>query len=293
MANEIFQSLTADSTIVQLLATIFIISFIGSLIGGITGLGGGMIIKPMFSTILLMTSTIGTVVSKFISTSVVFSMSAKSVNYYQKQNVKFDYKLGFMLGFGIIVGIYAVHLVPRVGFALESLLQGILYFLVFLVVLLRDKYVKLNYRHNVVIVILIGIIIGFLASFFGIGGGAIKMPFFIVFFAMTVKEAAIYSFFASLVSEPVKLFQYGRDIIVQDQSLEALKITGIVSIVVVIAAIIGGTLGVRIQHKSNEKFVAIMFNIVILYFAFESTLTGAFMLLGWSDSPISIFNIFL
>lgn len=289
MYNQIFGVVNSDTSAFMIISNIFIICFIGSFVGAITGLGGGMIIKPMFGSALQMTSHIGNLVAKFMSTSVVFTMSSKSSWYYKKQKVSFDYKLGMVLGIGIIAGILAVMLVGNILFALEILLQGILYFIVFLVVLFRDKYPKCNYRNNVVVILLIGFVIGFLSSFFGIGGGAIKIPFFIVFFSMSVKEAAIYSFFASMISEPVKLFQYGFDIF--EFNPMVIKIALLGALVAGVAAIIGGSIGVKIQNKASEKFIANFFNVVIVYFAFESVVNGILLMNHIIVTPLSIFQI--
>ncbi|MGL5328985.1 MAG: sulfite exporter TauE/SafE family protein [Peptostreptococcaceae bacterium] len=281
-------------SIPMIFAAIFLISFFGAFIGGITGLGGGMLIKPMLGNILYMSATkISLYISKFISTTVVFSMSAKSANMYRKSGFEYNLQLFMYISIGLILGIFSVDFLPfNIPGDIEVLLQGILYVLVFISVLLRDKYPKLNFTNNHSMTILIGFLIGFLSSFFGIGGGAIKVPFFLIFFSFTMKEAAIYSFLVGLVTEPLKLVQYGFHINnFTNIGPEALKISILLGLISVPAAILGATFGVSIQKKASDKFVANSFNAVIIYFAIISIASGISMING--NGPLSIFTILL
>ncbi len=284
---------------------IFGIAFFGAFIGGITGLGGGMLIKPMLGSMLGMAAnTLSLYISKFISTGVVFSMSAKSASIYRKSGFEYSIYIFKFLAIGLVVGILSVNIIPTPSGALEILLQGILYFLVFLSVLLRNKYPRLQFKDKPLGIILVGFAIGFLSAFFGIGGGAIKVPFFLIFFSMTMKEAAIYSFLAAMVTEPVKLVQYGfhiyseqAHIAVENAKVAALSpftavmIAVVFGIICIPAAILGAKYGVAIQQKASDEFVAKMFNIVIVYFAIISFLSGVLWMSGVVDGPISIFGL--
>jgi len=53
--------------------------------------------------------------------------------------------------------------------------------------------------------IFVGALMGFISGMFGVGGGAIKLPFVLVFFGVTVKQAAMYSLILGLVSSPIKM----------------------------------------------------------------------------------------
>lgn len=271
---------------------IFIIAFVASFIAGLTGLGGGLVVKPMLNSILKLTSTIGVFVSKFITTSIVFSMATKSVLFYQQQKTKIDYKLGFLLTFGIFIGVYIIGKTNPVPFAIEAFLQGILCLVIFLTVFFRDKYPKFKFRNNKLVVILVGIFIGVISTFFGIGGGGLKVAAFVMFFSMTVKEAAIYSFLTSVITEPAKIILYGKEIADLDQSLLALKLTSLLTIIAIIGSVLGASIGVRIQKRSSEKFVAHAFSAVVLYFAIELLTTGILMYFDIIEQPISIFLIF-
>ncbi len=289
------QLIPAASQMPAVLAIVLVmlIAFFGAFIGGMTGLGGGMLIKPILGNALAMaTSTLSLYASKFISTSVVFSMSGKSALIYKKEGFEYNMKLFIYMGIGLIIGILSVDFLPfDVSGGMEVFLQGCLYILVFLSVLLREKYPKLNYIDNKGMTVLVGFVIGFLSSFFGIGGGAIKVPFFLIFFSMTMKEAAVYSFLVSLVTEPLKLIQYGTHIYHLPDASGALPMIVLLSVLCIPSAIIGATLGVGIQKKSSDKFVATAFNSVIMYFAIISLVSGWSMING--NGPVSLFSLFM
>lgn len=304
-----------DLGIVILAIIVFAIAFFGAYIGGITGLGGGMLIKPMLGSMLGMAvNSLALYISKFISTGVVFSMSAKSASMYRKSGFEYSMQIFKYLAIGLVVGILSVNLIPTPEGGMELFLQGILYFLVFLSVLLRDKYPRLQLKDKPLAIVGVGFMIGFLSAFFGIGGGAIKVPFFLIFFAMTMKEAAIYSFLAAMVTEPVKLIQYSFHIntaqseivntALSNNVLSASEVAALnphlglyvaifFAVICIPAAILGAMFGVRIQQKSTDKFVANMFNAVIVYFATISLLSGILMLNGTIDTPLSIFQLFM
>ncbi|MGL5330471.1 MAG: hypothetical protein ACRDD7_14465, partial [Peptostreptococcaceae bacterium] len=125
--------ISQNMSIILIIGSIFLISFFGAFIGGITGLGGGMLIKPMLGNILYMSATkLSLYVSKFISTTVVFSMSAKSANMYRKSGFEYNLKLFVYISIGLVLGILSVDLLPiDIPGDIEILLQGILYVLVF------------------------------------------------------------------------------------------------------------------------------------------------------------------
>lgn len=303
-----------DLSLIVIAVIVFAIAFFGAFIGGITGLGGGMLIKPMLGSMLGMAvNAISLYVSKFISTTVVFSMSIKSTTIYRKTGFEYSMKIFKFLAIGLVTGILSVNLIKTPDGALEVLLQGILYFLVFLSVLLRDKYPRLHFHDKPFAIVCVGFVIGFLSAFFGIGGGAIKVPFFLIFFAMTMKEAAIYSFLAALVTEPVKLIQYAFHInaaqsefvteAVNSNLIDAttqasinphlaLYIAFVFGLLCVPAAILGAKYGVKIQQRSSDSFVANTFNIVIVYFALISLVSGILMMSGKIEAPLSIFQLF-
>lgn len=79
---------------------LFIICFASSVIGAITGIGGGVIIKPVTDALRI----IPVDALSFLSGCTVLAMSAVSVVRRRKQNIRFDFKLNIALSIGAAVG---------------------------------------------------------------------------------------------------------------------------------------------------------------------------------------------
>lgn len=291
MQEQIF-NVPFDIGMMGIVLCILLIAFIGSFIGGVTGLGGGMIIKPMLDSVLGMASTtIGLYISKFISTSIVLSMSLNATRIGTKNGFTFSKKVFFNLAIGLVVGSLLIEFISReLEPGIEILSQGILYFTVFILVLLRNHYPHFKMQKSIVLTICVGIIIGFISAFFGIGGSAIKIPLFIICFSMSMKEAVIFSFLSSLVTEPIKLLQYGSHI--SEFGGDYLLFAVVIAILCIPVALIGSILGLSIQNRSSNEFVANCFNGVIIYFAITSTYSGIMMITGKSEIPFSIIQLF-
>lgn len=92
------------------------------------------------------------------------------------------------------------------GREIVNLSYGIFMFLVFFLILFKDKLGKYeNTQNSKTIMICIGVLIGFMSGFFGVAGGAIKIVLILMFFGTTVKQATLYSLILALISAPIKL----------------------------------------------------------------------------------------
>ena len=180
--------------------------------GAYVGLGGGVIIKPLLD--LIGKDPISIV--NFYSACAVFSMSISSTIKHIKSKTKIDFKLIVSLSAGAVIGgilgsrlfDYLLTLFDNSKLkSLQGLILGIL--LVASVVYINLKNAKSFKVKNPICIILVGLSLGFIASFLGVGGGPINVAFLALFFSMTVKEAAVYSvgtIFFSQLSKLITLF---------------------------------------------------------------------------------------
>ncbi len=269
---------------------IFIISLIGTTIGGAANIGGSIFMKPMYYSGLQMDATqLSMFSAKFIATFMTLGLSAKTVRVRLKQGFEYDKKFFILTSFGILLGIFAVSMIPyEIESDLELFLQGLLYILVVFYMFNRDKFPKYNLQKNYTVVLIVGITIGFVSSFFAVGGASVKIPLFIILYSMSVKEAGIYTFLTMLVHEPIKLFQYGYEIVHYDTTGSALMLVMLISLVVVPAAFIGSSIGAKIQNKSSDKMVGYYYTSIFVYTSITLTLSGALLMLGVIDTQISI-----
>ena len=170
----------------MLFTIFFFICFFSSVIGAICGIGGGVIIKPVLDAFhVLDVATIS-----FLSGCTVLSMTTYSV-FKSKQSRKshIEQKTGFPLALGAAAGgllgkwLFSFILslssdIDKVG-AVQSTCLLIVTIVTFFYTVHKSKIKTLQIT-SPVICILIGIFLGILSSFLGIGGGPINL--FVLFY---------------------------------------------------------------------------------------------------------------
>lgn len=240
---------------------VFIVCLIASTIGGICGVGGGVVIKPLLDATGIMTvSTLS-----FLSGLTVLAMSIVNIWNNRKSRV-IDVKRSMPLGIGAALGgiagkqifhglklvVNSEHLVGLV----QSFLLGILVLGTLIYVCNKDNIYTRNVKHPT-LCMLIGMVLGVLSSFLGIGGGPMNLMVLYYFFSMDTMQAAINSimiillsqftsFSATLISGALPVFDWG------------------VLIAMVIAGIIGGFISAKLQNKLSSKIVDRLFVILMI-----------------------------
>ena len=187
---------------------IILVCFFSSVVGAICGIGGGVIIKPVLDAVGIMAVT----TVSFLSGCTVLSMSVVSLykNLRKKADFPFDKVFATVLALVSVVGgltgkeLYQSvieHLSDssRVGAVQAGILTlitlGTLIYTVF-----KKKIPTKNIRNKAVIFI-IGIVLGMMSSFLGIGGGPINLVVLFYFFSMETKQAALNSIYVIMFSQ--------------------------------------------------------------------------------------------
>ena len=237
-----------------------IIIIFATFMGAFVGLGGGVIIKPLLDLI----GKDSVAVVNFISTCAVFSMSISSTVKHIRSKTKIDFKLIISLSVGAVIGgilgskLFDYLLGIFNNNMLKSLQGCIL--LVISVIYINIKNAKSFKITNPICIAVVGLTLGFIASFLGVGGGPINVAFVVLFFSMTVKEAAIYSVGTIFFSQLSKLITLGVTHTVPKCSILTLAVA-------VICAVAGGILGAKMNKKGNEKVIKTIFTIVVALIA--------------------------
>lgn len=104
--------------------------------------------------------------------------------------------------------------------------------------------------------LIVGLVLGFIASFLGVGGGPINVAFLVLFFSMSVKESAVYSVGIIFFSQLSKLITTAVSHTVPQVDLTAI-------IAAIACAVLGGLLGVKANKKFDEKIIKTVFTIVV------------------------------
>lgn len=236
---------------------IFAVCLCASTIGGICGIGGGVIIKPVLDALGLMSVS----AISFLSGISAMMMAAISV-FRQRKLHLVEVRTGSLLAVGSIVGGiagYSLFQAIRAATqqdALVGMVQAILLGLVTLLTLVYSAFLRSRLRSYEVkapaACIAIGCLMGLLSSFLGIGGGPINLAILYFAFSMTTKKAAANSLYIILCSQLANLVTY--------------LVRGTVPafpwpyLLIMAAGFLGGMLGTRINRRISEKTTERLFS---------------------------------
>ena len=186
-----------------------LVSLLASVAGAICGIGGGVIIKPTLDLFHL--DTVATV--SFLSGCTVLAMSSYSVGRSMiAKDSKVDLKLGTPLGIGAAVGgILGKELFGIVSARFAETAGAVQAGCLFLITLgtllytLRKSRIHTHKIFKTWLCLLIGLVLGVMSSFLGIGGGPINLVVLYFFFSMDTKTAAQNSLYIILISQITSL----------------------------------------------------------------------------------------
>jgi len=246
---------------------VFAICLISCIVGGICGIGGGVIIKPVLDAMGIMSVS----AISFLSGLTVMSMSA--VNLYKQRKGKLvEIKTGSLLAFGAVVGgivgnsLFQALKAATGQDALVGMVQAIVLALVTLATLVYSAYLRSrvpSYQvQNPAAIVVIGLVMGVLSAFLGIGGGPINLAILYFAFSMPTKKAAansLYIIFFSQLSSFITTCIKGK---VPDVELVYL-------VLMVSSGIIGGLIGSKINKKisaatTDKLFSGLMVLIIFI-----------------------------
>lgn len=240
----------------------FAVSILSSIAGSICGIGGGVIIKPVLdATGIMSVSAIS-----FLSGCTVLAMSVVSVyKNVRSKAAKLDLRIATGLAVGAAVGgvlgkTMFQSLKEAVGNeAVVGMTQALVLIAVTLGTLIYTVYkqrIRTKTYTQIWLCVVIGILLGVMSSFLGIGGGPINLVVLAYFFSMSTKEAALSSLYIIMFSQITSLIQTcatGSIPKVSAAYLAAMEVGGI----------LGGTLGSKVNKKISEEgvnklFIALM-----------------------------------
>lgn len=236
----------------------FLVSFLASIVGAICGIGGGVVIKPVLDMLGLESVT----TISFLSGCTVLSMSCYSVT---RSLVKGDSGVALRTGtplaigaaLGGLAGKQLFDLVKslfenqgRVG-AVQAACLGVIT-LGTLVYTVNKSRVVTHKIDSAAVCVVIGLALGMMSSFLGIGGGPINLVVLYFFFSMDTKTAASNSLYIILFS--------------QLASLLSTLLTGTVPafrwpvlLVMVCGGVGGGVVGRLLNRRMDNRLVERLF----------------------------------
>ena len=235
-----------------------LVALLACLLGSMTGMGGGVIMKPVMdmlgdfdaATIGVLSSITVLAMSTFSSVKQLFSPN------------QFPWKRVVMLGLGSVAGGYLGQVLFELlqnsvdsdrGIKLvQNIVLAVMIAIIFYYMLRKEKINGLKLTRSIWFVCT-GIALGLFSSFLGIGGGPINVAALSFLFGFDVKNAVMGSlvtiFFAQISKLTTILFTTGF----QCYNLSVLPF-------MMIAAIVGALLGGIINKRIHDHATVILFN---------------------------------
>ena len=243
--------------------------FFATMCGSSAGVGGGVVIKPMFD---LLTHD-PTFLINFYSSSAIFTMAVISVIKQHRNGFQFKFKMLSIIGLGSIIGGFigqkilrfsAIYMIPKDLRILQSICLTI-----FLAVVLTYSLIKNKLPHfkveNLLVTFIIGLLLGTMSVFLGIGGGSLNVAIMMILFSYDMKSAAVYSVGIIVFSQGTKLLMTAFNVV---KGSALLHIDPVVFILVIVSAILGAFTGTFLNKRLSNKYLSLIYNSVLIVLIF-------------------------
>ncbi|MDD3336730.1 MAG: sulfite exporter TauE/SafE family protein [Eubacteriales bacterium] len=247
------------------IAVCLIVCVLSTMLGAISGIGGGVLIKPMLD---LTIPDLGMPVISLLSSCAVLSMSLFSVgkNYLQKNPQVLKLNVGIPLAIGSTVGgVLGKLLFNEISKALaadvlvKSVQNGLLFLLMSIVLInaLRKNDEKALRERPAGMGLTVGLVLGLLSAFLGIGGGPLNMLALTGIYCMLHKEAALYSLFIIIFSQTAGI----ATALISGGSLPAFPLL----MTACLSGILGGMIGRSLSKRMSNQAVKTLYNVAIAF----------------------------
>lgn len=238
----------------------FLITLVSSCLGVMSGLGGGMIIKPL----LAFTHEYSAFTINFLSiTTIIFMSTVSTAKNFQNKELKWEHSFIWIISGAVIGGIigslgfeYLVYASPNddVVQSIQSFLKIVITF-VFGIILQR---MNITYQMKATgkNLLFSGIFAGIISSFLAIGGGLVNIFIFTKLLKFKMKDAINISLLTIIFSQLISLVIL---------SFSGEKITASFGVILImwLGAYVGVVLGGRILGKLSDKEAAMSYQIIV------------------------------
>ena len=247
-----------------MIVVFFAVSLLASIVGSICGIGGGVIIKPVLDAMNVMSVSC----ISFLSGCTVLTMSVVSVYKNMRAGKKLNLRIATLLAVGAAVGGVAGKMMFQAVKAsvgnenFVGMVQAIVLIGVTFVYTIFKKKIHTLTLNNAAVCVIVGLVLGIMSSFLGIGGGPINLMVLGFLFSMSTKESALASLYIIVFSQVTSLVQT-----VVTGTIPPVQLSYLV--LMVIGGLLGGTIGSKINKKIEDEkvdklFMALMFIIICI-----------------------------
>lgn len=238
----------------------FIVIVFANTIGAISGMGGGVLIKPIFD--LLHVHSVAAI--SFYSSVAVLTMSVVSTSKQLQNGIQIKWPFAIQVSLGAVVGGLLGNIVFEKILTLfpagreVQLVQIVLTIITLVFSYLYSKKIWRNFNYQSPVLTLgSGLLLGFLASLLGIGGGPINVALLMLIFNIPIKQATVYSIITIFFSQLTKVITIFVTVDMSRYDMNMLYY-------IIPAAILGGFLGSFVSGKVTDERVNQVYQWVII-----------------------------
>ena len=250
-----------------------IIILLACILGAIVGLGGGVFIRPIFDAI----GYHNVLNISFFSSTAILMMAIVSTIKKLKDGTKITPYLVIIISIGAVVGgmlgnLLLEHLVAT--FYAEANVQRVQIVATVIVlslslILTAKNSLRIEIKNRAFPPVL-GVFLGAVAAFLGIGGGPINVPVMMIFFGLPIKQATAYSIVIIFFSHFSRLVTMGVTIGYGYFDLPMLAF-------VIPAAALGGLIGAKFSKVFSDTTVKRLFMAAISAVILLNIVNGLFL----------------
>lgn len=243
---------------------LFLACLTASTVGGISGIGGGILIKPVLDAI----GTMSVSAVSFLSSLTVLSMSCVALLLRHKYDAFTPDQRGTFLAAGAALG--GVLGQQTFGWikgwvgkdSLVGMVQAIVLAIAVVAALLYTMLAQGRWPGWRVIkrpfCAMLGMALGMVSAFLGIGGGPLNLVVLYAFFDMNAQEAAANSLHIICLSQVTNLL-----VTLLRRQIPEVPILYLV--IMVTAGILGGRLGSMLHHHLDDRQCTTLFCLVMIF----------------------------
>lgn len=235
----------------------FLVAITSTTAGGLTGMGGGVVIKPVLDAL----NDFNAVTIGVLSSFTVFTMAVVSILRHIRQKTHMDWGRLLPLSAGALLGgiagekllvFIAADMANNHVLIVQNILLAIMVACIFMYMLNKHRIRPLGLQ-GLPATVSAGVFLGVLSSFLGIGGGPANVALLIYLFALNTKAATVASLLTILFSQGAKLLSIALSQGFSSHNLGLLP-------AMLVGAVIGGHLGALLNKKLSERWVDVSFN---------------------------------
>ena len=235
----------------------FLIALLSTTLGALTGMGGGVVIKPALD--MLGSYDSGSI--SMLSSLTVLAMSTVSLLFLRKSPDRPKPGMAIALAIGAVIGgnigsmtlgrFLAGSHAGSIVTAVQNGVLAVLIVIVFIYTHIKDRLSSPKLE-SIAPSAVIGFVLGLLSAFLGIGGGPINVAVIMFLFALPAKSASICSLVIIFFSQASKLgsVAIAGNLLSYDLSMLPAMIGG---------GVLGGLIGGALHKKVSEKATVALF----------------------------------